>query len=346
MIPREPPSTPLPVRKSLFDRLTTRLSRPRVLIPLGVGLVLLPIALAFIDGVQTLFFSDLWHALLVQPVVIIYILLIAPFLRRAGERVIAGLRPIVLLTDEEFDRLLAEKSHIDPRGELVAISIGVLVSLFTRSIWSFELDAPWIQVYHTTATVVMYTALVWVIYLGLAGPRLNRTLLRQPLQVDIFDIRPFEPIGRESLLSALAFITGATIAMIFVVSHELVLSFENLVVYGFFALVTVLVFCLNMFNTYRVLSQAKNQELDYAQEHISLAYQILKHKAQQEEDIRDIVADMSAWVTCKERISKVRTWPQSTEIVGKLLASALMPVGVAALRYVGTAMLTLIELPF
>lgn len=346
MTPRELPSTPLPLRKSLFDRLTTRLSRPRVLIPLGIGLVLLPTALAFVDGIQTLFFTDLWHALLVQPVVIIYILLISPFLRQASERVIAGLRPIVLLTDEEFDRLLAEKSHANPRGELVAIAIGALVSLLTRSVWSFELDAPGIQAYHTIATIVMYTALVWVIYLGVAGPRLNRALLRQPLQIDIFDTRPFEPIGRESLLSALAFIIGATIAMVFIVSHELVLSFENLVVYGFFALVTVLVFCLNMFDTYRVLSRAKNQELNYAQERISLAYQILKHKAHQGEDIRDVAAEMGTWITCKERISKTRTWPHSTEIVGKLLASALMPVGIAALRHLGTLLLNLIELPF
>jgi hypothetical protein len=337
---------PLPLRKSLFDRLTTHLSRPRVLIPLGIGLVLLPIALAFIDGVLKLFFTSLWHALLIQPTVIIYILLISPLLRRAGERAIAGLRPIVLLTDEEFDRLLAEKSHVDPRGELVAISVGALVSLLTRSVWSLDLDAPGIQVYHTVATIVMYTALFWVIYLGVAGPRLNRALLRQPLQVDIFYTRPFEPIGRESLLSALVFIIGATIAMVFVVSHELVLSFENLVAYGFFAFVTVLVFCLNMLGTYRVLSRAKNQELDYAQERISLAYQILKHRAQRGEDIQDIAAGMNAWVACKERISKTRTWPHGTEIVGKLLASALMPVGVAALRYVGTALLNLIELPF
>jgi hypothetical protein len=346
MTPQVPSSTPLPFRKSLFDRLTTCLSRPRVLIPLGMGLLLLPTALAFVDGVHTSFFTDLWHALLVQPVVVIYILLIAPFLRRAGERVVAGLRPIVLLTDEEFDRLLTEKSHVDPRGELVAISIGVLLSLLTRSIWSFELDAPWTQAYHTVATTVMYAALAWVIYLGVAGPRLNRTLLRQPLQVDIFDTRPFEPIGRESLLSALAFIMGATIAMIFVVSHELVLSFENLVVYGFFAFVTVLVFCLNMFDTHRVLSRAKQQELSYAQERIALAYQILRHKAQEGEDIQDMAAEMSTWITCKERISKTRTWPQSTEIVGKLLASALMPLGVAALRHLGTMLLNLIELPF
>jgi hypothetical protein len=68
-------------------------------------------------------------------------------------------------------------------------------------------------------------------------------------------------IGLVLLPTALAFIMGATIAMVFVVSHELVLSFENLVAYGFFAFVTILVFCLNMFDTYRVLSRAKNQEL-------------------------------------------------------------------------------------
>lgn len=346
MTPQEPPGTPWQFSESLFDRVTACLSRPRVLIPLGLVLILLPALMAFIDDALDLFFTDLWHALLVQPAVITYILIISHFLRRARERVVAGLRPIVLLTDEEFNRLLVEKSHVDLRGELVAISIGVLVSLLTWGVWSFDLDAPWIQAYHTFATIVMYMALTWVIYLGVAGPRLNRALLRQPLQVDIFDTRPFEPIGRESLLSALAFIIGATIAMAFVVSHELVLSLENLVVYAFFAFVTILVFCLNMFDTYRVLSRAKERELHYAQKRISLAYQILKHKAQQGEDIQGMVADMATWTTCKERIGKTRTWPKSTETVGKLLASALMPVGIAALRHLGTMLLDLIELPF
>jgi hypothetical protein len=346
MTPQETSGSPWQFGESLFDRLTALLSRPRVLIPLGLGLILLPILMAFIDNVLNLFFTDLWHALLVQPVVITYIVSISRFLRRARERVVAGLRPIILLTDEEFNLLLTEKSRVDLRGELVAISVGALVSLLTWGVWSFDLGAPWIQAYHTVATIVMYAALAWVIYLGVAGPRLNRALLRQPLQVDIFDTRPFEPIGRESLLSALTFIIGATIAMAFVVSHELVLSLENLVVYAFFAFVTILVFCLNMFDTYRVLSRAKQQELSYAQERIALAYQILKHKAQEGEDIQDMAAEMGTWITCKERISKTRTWPQSTEIVSKLLVSALMPVGVAALRYLGTMLLDLIELPF
>jgi hypothetical protein len=59
-------------------------------------------------------------------------------------------------------------------------------------------------------------------------------------------------------------------------------------------------------HTYRVLSRAKERELNYAQERISQAYQILKHKAQQGENIQ----------------------------------------GVAALRYLGTALKNMVELPF
>jgi hypothetical protein len=101
-----------PTADSLFDRLAIRLCRTRILIPLSLSLILLPITLAFVDGQLDRFFSgSLWRVLLIQPAIIIYILFLSPFMQRAREGVIAGLRPIVQLTDEEFERLVAEESR-------------------------------------------------------------------------------------------------------------------------------------------------------------------------------------------------------------------------------------------
>jgi hypothetical protein len=332
---------------SLFDRLTFRLNRARVLIPLSLFLILLPMAVAFVDGLLDLFFNaGLWRALLLQPAIILYVLLIAPVMWRAREAVVAGLRPIVQLTDEEFGQLVNDESRVNPRSELIAVSIGALVGWFLKEGIHINLEAPWVQAYVTVFTVLMYAVIAWVIYGAVAGTRLNRALLRQPLEVDIFDISPFEPIGRESVLVSLAFVVGATLAMVFSISGQFVLEFESFLAYLFFACVAMVVFFLSMRDTHRVLADAKQRELDLAQTRISQAYQALKHEAQGGEAIQTIAIEMDAWIACKGRVSKARTWPYNTEILRNLLISTLMPVGVAALRRLGAVLLNLIEWPF
>jgi hypothetical protein len=226
------------------------------------------------------------------------------------------------------------------------VSIGALVGWFLREGIHINLDAPWVQAYATVFTVLMYAVIAWVIYGAVAGTRLNRALLRQPLEIDIFDISPFEPVGRESVLASLAFVVGATLAMVFSNTGEFVLEFESFLAYVFFACVAMVVFFLNMRDTHRVLADTKERELDLAQQHISQAYQALKLTAHDGEAAQVIAGEMNVWIACKERVSKARTWPYNTEIIRNLLISTLMPVGVAALRRLGAVLMNLIEWSF
>jgi hypothetical protein len=317
---------------SLFSRLTVRLSRAHILIPLSLFLILLPIILAFVDGQLDQFFTtNLWRALLIQPTIIVYILLISSFLQCAGERMVISLRPIVQLTNEEFSQLVSEKSRVDPRGELMAIVIGALAGWFLRRGMAITSEAPWLQAYQTIFTIVMYSAIAWAIYGSVVGSRLTGAILRQPLQVDILDIRPFEPVGHASLLVSLAFIIGTTIAMVFTTTRQFVLTVENFLIYFFFACVTILVFFLNMRDTHRILADTKKRELDFVQKRISQAYQVLKCKAQNGEDTQAITAQVNAWIACEERLNQARTWPYNTEIISKLLISTLIPIGLELL---------------
>ena len=64
----------------------------------------------------------------------------------------------------------------------------------------------------------MYGLLAWTIYATLASTRLTNALLSQPLQIDPFDLSPFEPIGRQSLLNALVFVGGISLSLILISS--------------------------------------------------------------------------------------------------------------------------------
>ena len=127
---------------------------------------------------------------------------------------------------------------------------------------------------------------------------------------------------------SLAFIIGTTIALVFNLTLHFELTVENVLIYFFFACVTILVFFLNMRDTHRLLADTKKRELGLVQKQISRAYQVLKRKMRDGEDTQAIAAEVNAWIACEERLSQARTWPYNTEIIGKLLISTLMPIGI------------------
>ena len=66
----------------------------------------------------------------------------------------------------------------------------------------------------------MFGLLGWVMYTSVAGTKVMAVLHNQPLQIDIFDTRAFEPIGQHSLKTVLAFIGGCAISMFFMASPQ------------------------------------------------------------------------------------------------------------------------------
>ena len=75
----------------------------------------------------------------------------------------------------------------------------------------------------------MFGTLGWIVYRAIASTRLSRWLSRQPLDVDIFDITPFEPIGRHSLQLAMVFVGGIILSLVFVFRWEGILTWEDIV---------------------------------------------------------------------------------------------------------------------
>jgi hypothetical protein len=335
----------LHITPALFDRIITPLSRKKILVPLVLVLLILPVILLIGDGI----FDQLhllWRMLYVQPIIILYILILTPILQRANGDVIIGLRPIIQLTDEEFNQVVTEKSRIAPRSELAAIAIGLLIGILMNIGTSTGVHAPLTNTYKLITTILMYTGITWALYLAVASSRLTKEIFHQPIDVDIFDLRPFEPVGRESLMLSFAFIIGATIGMAFSITAELILTIESIIVYIVFALMTIVVFYANMIDTYRLLVDTKKKELNLAQDHISHAYRSFKQSAKEGEDIRTSMNDMNAWISMKERLVKTQTWPHTTVTVGRLLISSLMPAGLAGLRQLANTVLESITLPF
>jgi hypothetical protein len=296
---------------------------------------LAPFAIAWTGGsLDRLFTNGQWRGLLVSPTVIMYILAIAPRLARMETGVVNSLRPLVLVENHSFERIIREAAYMSPRNELIAIGSGALVGLLSV-IGSSGASISLLTAYWVLSTVLMYGLLAWTIYVSLASTRLTASILRQPLRVDPFDVAPFEAIGRQSLLLALVFIGGITLSLLFIIFQpEILRRMEFWLIYIPLALVPVIVFFLNMQPTHRVLAAAKERELKAVQRHIQRTCRNLVQRLDESQESGSLAAEINALVAYEEHLQGARTWPYNTAMLRTLFFSVLIPGGTMLGRWV------------
>jgi hypothetical protein len=318
---------------SLYARLISRQRSPWITAGIGLLLILIPVGAAYLDGVLGELFS-LWHwrPLFLEPVVTIYILIVAPILARKETDAIKALRPQVLLDDARFDRLVAEASQISPIGEGIAFGAGAVFGLWVGRVWISDIDLFWLTLYLPLSASLMFGLLGWTIYYAVAGTRLIAAIQRQPLRIDIFDTKPFEPVGRQSLAAALVFVGGIALGMLFGLGADGIFAWQNWVMFACLAVVPVLIFFLSMRDTHRVLTAEKKRELEAVQQRILASCRILMAHTDADESTSTLAAEINALVAYEARIQAAQTWPYNTTMLRTLFFSAILPGGAAIIR--------------
>jgi hypothetical protein len=171
----------------------------------------------------------------------------------------------------------------------------------------------------------MFGLLGWTVYSAVAGTRLTAELHRQPLVVDLFDVRPFEPIGRQSLAISLAFVGGILLSVVFGLGFLDIFAWQNWLVYASLASFAVLIFFLNMRDTHRLLAGAKKRELETVQQRILQASRMLMDRAAGDESSGSLAAEINALSVYEDRLAAARTWPYNTAMLRALFFSLVIP---------------------
>jgi hypothetical protein len=162
--------------------------------------------------------------------------------------------------------------------------------------------------------------------------RLFTGLQHHPLDINVFDLRPLQPIGRWSLGIALVYIGGSALSLLFV--PQMTLNVEAIVLYGILILTPVLVFFLNMLSTRQTIVAAKKRHLDMVRDNLAAASLALEGGVEkgQPEDTGALLDSVAAWVTYEERVQQVPEWPYTAEIRRNLVLSTLLPLVVWLVR--------------
>jgi hypothetical protein len=293
----------------------------------ALGMILIALGAAALDGLLgRILVGGFWRAVLLPVVVLLYIWIVSPFVDRGQEEVVRRFRPIVQLDDAAFGRLVDQYNSYSMRGEVLALVIGGVVGFLLGSVGMQDEDAFWLRIYWIAANSLMCALLGWTIYGSIDSTRLTNALHHQPLRFDLFDLRPFEPVGRQSLLLALVFVGGLTLAMLFGLSASNIGAWQTWALYLPMALVPVLVFFLNMRGTHAVLAAEKRRLLAQAQGRILNLTPGFQQALGGVQPFGELASEYTALSAYEQRLLAARTWPYNTAMLRTLAFTILLPL--------------------
>jgi hypothetical protein len=251
---------------------------------------------------------------------------VALILERRSTRVSEAFRPLVLMHDKEFDSLVDQTSRLNPVGETAAVGVAATFGLWVGYLGLTD-DVFRLKQSLSLMSGLMLGLLAWTIYASTAGTRLTAELHRQPLRVDIFDISPFEPLGRQSLSVALVFVGGIFLSVILGLGQMDIFVWPNWFLYILLTLVPVVVFFLSMRDTHRVLAAEKKRQLEAVRGHIVRASRALTGLICSGEPTGTLAPEINAQAAYEEHLQITRTWPCDTAMLRTIFFGLIIPAG-------------------
>jgi HAMP domain-containing protein len=221
----------------------------------------------------------------------------------------------------------------------LALGAGAVLGLISAQASGFDLGISWLGFYWYISLALMYGLLAWVILGSVATTRLNAALHRLPLSVDILNPAQFEAVGRQSLILALVFIGGITLSLLLSFQPGNISEPSFWVTYLLLVLAVLLIFFLNMRPSHRVLTAAKQRELEPLQRKINASCRELAQHLERKQETGSLPAEINALVAYEQRLRAARTWPYNTTILRTLFFSVLIPLGSVMVRQLVEAFL-------
>ncbi len=300
-------------------------------------LLLFLILAACLDGA----FGDLselrfWQRFMDSPVLIIYILVVYPFMWRLWQRAVRAFQPLLPLDDSASNQLAAEAPSPNRRWEWVALLIGAAFFISIDQPWGWRLvpGETWLHVYELVTFALLFGMLSWLIYHGLADSRHLARLNRQNLNLDIFEPGLLAPVAHWSLGTSLAFVGGISLSLVSQ-TRENLMNWENITIYAVLVAAVVLLFFMSMWSTHQAMTRARNRELALARKHLTVAYRELKERVAQNqmEGVEKLYSTLTAWSTYERQGKEAPTWPFNAGIIRRLAVSGLLPGLIYLIRY-------------
>ena len=312
----------------IIDRVLARLPLPKWSFVLAIGLTLfvVPLVLCYLDGIS---FSDVlstYRAPFVYALTVVYMLLVFDGLQKTRQGVADGLRPLIPIDDVAYASLVQRGCRVPPVGELSALAVGLVISVAINVF--LEPIAPGtyaIDRYAYLSRIAVMSLDIWFLSVVFAMTRLTNTLLHQPIDVDLFDLAPFEPIGSQSVWLCLTIVGSLLLGLMTLDAFNWSLL-QEYVVYSFIVIFAIIVvFFVNTHKVHRVIAAMKKQRLATVKTHLARATVRLESLIVTDQGAQAVATEINALAIVKRELTLTRTWPYNTEMLRTLAISILTP---------------------
>ena len=324
-MPGEPSNYPL-IEAGIIR---SRLPRLWTITIVAVVLLLLLILMAAIDGVLTtlLKWSELRYVLSFI-FIIIYILVVYPFMMRSREKAVLAFKPLLSLENDAFNKVAIKTSKTSRRREWIAVFLGIAIFLFgIFQPWNLDWVSGyfWMTVYYVITATIVYGLIGWLIYDTFIGIVRVSQLSRHDLNLDILNTEMLAPVARWSLGISLVFVSLISLGII--VMWEIMLEWRTITEFVIIICVTILIFFLSMRSAHQVMSEAKNSKLILARKHLAEISRELEDRVAkgQRRGMTELSSTFTALATYKREVKEAPTWPFNAVIIRRLLLSILTP---------------------
>ena len=324
---------------TLFDRWVARSRWPRWAIAIGIGAIifLIPFVLALLEGVGFRQLFDYrgimeYRAQLVYALIVAFVLALPIEGTRTG--VALALRPLLQVDDDLFVSVVNRSCRVRMRSELIALGLGLLLGLAINLRFEPLESTDPLHIYAYLSRIALFGFMGWSLFLVMSITRMTNALLRLPITVDIFQLQPFVPIGRQSVWLSLTLVGAVTISLLSVSFGEQALWLEYVMVYSFLLVSIVVIFLLNTHSVHRVLAAAKHERMGTIEGYLSRACRRFEDLLSAAGDTHAVATEVNALAILKQEIKQAQTWPYNTAMLRTMSISIVTPLAMGLSRVI------------
>ena len=267
--------------------------------------------------------SGLWM-LGLNPVMLVYILVVSPFMHRRWERAMHSLEVLAPHAD----------GVVQPqrRGrEWAAMLLGTLAGLaIARRVPGAE---GWLRLYSEATSAMTFALLAAAIYGSVMRSRHLAARLRAGLELNVFDGHLLTPFAQWGQSLSLVFVGGISLSLLFQ-SYESLRSMEGVIVHGSLVVVARTLFFMSMWTVHVALAKAQDKELATVRRDLTAARDALlrRRAGESARAVQDAYLPVVVLGIYEQQVLDASTWPFNPTIVGRVFASAAAPLGVYVLK--------------
>jgi len=293
---------------------------------LALALVLLLVLAAYAHGESLQRVGSRVWMLGLEPVMLVYILLVHPVMHRRWVRAVHSLDALAPHPGDDGRSKPASR-----RGEWAALLLGALLGVaIAHRMPGVE---GWLRLYSEATSALMFALLAAAIYGSMVRSRHLAARSRAELELNVFDGHLLTPFAHWGQSLSLVFVGGISLSLLFQ-SYESLRSVEGVIVYGSLVVVALTLFFMSMWTVHVALAKAQAKELARVRRELAAAREGLLRQSRDESagTVQDAYLPVVVLGVYEQQVLHAATWPFNPTIVGRVFASAFAPLGVYVLK--------------